>query len=113
MSATNQKNIFIDTEQYHGSDNSVKLLFPSQTLVVPQGFGMKLSLQQFTMKKTFYNINEYNRTFYIYDGVGLVVKETVDDGQNKGLLSVFQWKLWMMMFLFTLIIGIYTMLTSE
>jgi len=66
MSATNQRNIFIDTEQYHGSDNKVQLLFPSQTLVVPQGFGMKLSLQQFTMKKTFYNINEYNNTFYIY-----------------------------------------------
>jgi hypothetical protein len=67
MSATNQRNIFIDTEQYHGSDNKAKLLFPSQTLVVPQGFGIKLSLQQFTMKKTFYNINEYNRIFYIYD----------------------------------------------
>tara|TARA_R110000796_G_scaffold85517_1_gene185542 strand:+ start:433 stop:1482 length:1050 start_codon:yes stop_codon:yes gene_type:complete len=66
MSSTNQRNIFIDTEQYHGSDNKVQLLFPSQTLVVPQGFGMKLSLQQFTMKKTFYNINEYNNTFYIY-----------------------------------------------
>ena len=66
MSATNQRNIFIDTEQYHGSDNKVQLLFPSQTLVVPQGFGMKLSLQQFTMKKTFYNINEYNNTFYVY-----------------------------------------------
>lgn len=67
MSATNQKNIFIDTEQYHGSDNSVKLLFPSQTLVVPQGFGMKLSLQQFTMKKSFYNINDNNNKFYLYD----------------------------------------------
>ena len=66
MSSTNQRNIFIDTEQYHGSDNKVQLLFPSQTLVVPQGFGMKLSLQQFTMKKTFYNINEYNNTFYIF-----------------------------------------------
>jgi len=67
MSATNQKNIFIDTEQYHGRDNKVQLLFPSQTLVVPQGFGMKLSLQQFTMKKSFYNINDYNNTFYVYD----------------------------------------------
>ena len=75
MSATNQRNIFIDTEQYHGSDNKAQLLFPSQTLVVPQGFGMKLSLQQFTMKKTFYNINEYNRTFYIYDGSGGTYKE--------------------------------------
>ena len=70
MSATNQRNIFIDTEQYHGTDNKAKLLFPSQTLVVPQGFGMKLSLQQFTMKKTFYNINEYNNTFYIYNTSG-------------------------------------------
>lgn len=66
MSATNQRNIFIDTEQYHGTDNKVQLLFPSQTLVVPQGFGMKLSLQQFTMKKSFYNINEYNNKFYVY-----------------------------------------------
>ena len=57
MSATNQKNIFIDTEQYHSVDNKVTLLFPSQTLVVPQGFGMKLSLQQFTMKKTFYKMD--------------------------------------------------------
>ena len=70
MSVTNQKNIFIDTEQYHGSDNKVKLLFPSQTLVVPQGFGMKLSLQQFTMKKSFYNINKYNNTFYVYNPAG-------------------------------------------
>jgi len=67
MSATNQKNIFIDTEQYHSVDNKVTLLFPSQTLVVPQGFGMKLSLQQFTMKKSFYNINKYNNTFYLYN----------------------------------------------
>jgi len=67
MSATNQKNIFIDTEQYHSIDNKVTLLFPSQTLVVPQGFGMKLSLQQFTMKKSFYNINKYNNTFYLYN----------------------------------------------
>lgn len=67
MSATNQKNIFIDTEQYHSVDNKVTLLFPSQTLVVPQGFGMKLSLQQFTMKKSFYNINKYNNTLYIYN----------------------------------------------
>lgn len=67
MSATNQRNIFIDTEQYHGSDNKVQLLFPSQTLVVPQGFGMKLSLQQFTMKKSFYSINKYNNTFYVYN----------------------------------------------
>lgn len=67
MSVTNQKNIFIDTEQYHGSDNKVRLLFPSQTLVVPQGFGMKLSLQQFTMKKSFYNINKYNNTLYVYN----------------------------------------------
>lgn len=67
MSSTNQKNIFIDTEQYHGSDNKAHLLFPSQTLVVPQGFGMKLSLQQFNMKKCFYNINSYNNTFYIYN----------------------------------------------
>ena len=66
MASTNQKNIFIDTEQYHASDNKVNLLFPTQTLVVPQGFGMKLSLQQFTMKKSFYNINKYNNTFYIY-----------------------------------------------
>jgi hypothetical protein len=70
MSVTNQKNIFIDTEQYHGSDNKVKLLFPSQTLVVPQGFGMKLSLQQFSMKKSFYNINKNNNTFYVYDPSG-------------------------------------------
>ena len=67
MSATNQKNIFIDTEQYHSVDNKVTLLFPSQTLVVPQGFGMKLSLQQFTMKKSFYNINKYNNTLYVYN----------------------------------------------
>ena len=67
MASTNQKNIFIDTEQYHATDNKVNLLFPTQTLVVPQGFGMKLSLQQFTMKKSFYNINKYNNTFYIYD----------------------------------------------
>jgi len=67
MSATNQKNIFIDTEQYHSVDNKVTLLFPSQTLVVPQGFGMKLSLQQFTMKKSFYNINKYNNIFYLYN----------------------------------------------
>ena len=76
MSATNQKNIFIDTEQYHGRDNKVKLLFPSQTLVVPQGFGMKLSLQQFTMKKSFYNINDYNNTFYIYNTITQTYKET-------------------------------------
>lgn len=69
MSATNQKNIFIDTEQYHSVDNKVTLLFPSQTLVVPQGFGMKLSLQQFTMKKSFYNINKYNNTLYIYNSI--------------------------------------------
>lgn len=67
MSSTNQKNIFIDTEQYHSVDNKVTLLFPSQTLVVPQGFGMKLSLQQFTMKKSFYNINKYNNIFYLYN----------------------------------------------
>ena len=66
MSATNQRNIFIDTEQYHGSDNKAKLLFPSQTLVVPQGFGIKLSLQQFTMKKTFYNIKKRLFLYYIY-----------------------------------------------
>jgi hypothetical protein len=66
MASTNQKNIFIDTEQYHDSTNSVQLLFPSQTLVVPQGYGMKLSLQQFFMKKSFYNINSYNSEFYIY-----------------------------------------------
>ncbi len=75
MSATNQKNIFIDTEQYHGRDNKVQLLFPSQTLVVPQGFGMKLSLQQFTMKKSFYNINDYNNTFYVYDKPTQVYEE--------------------------------------
>tara|TARA_R100000951_G_scaffold85070_1_gene72785 strand:+ start:2705 stop:3733 length:1029 start_codon:yes stop_codon:yes gene_type:complete len=67
MASTNQKNIFIDTEQYHDSTNSVQLLFPSQTLVVPQGYGMKLSLQQFFMKKCFYNINSYNSEFYIYN----------------------------------------------
>ena len=67
MSSTNQKNIFVDTEQYHSVDNKVTLLFPSQTLVVPQGFGMKLSLQQFTMKKSFYNINKYNNIFYLYN----------------------------------------------
>ncbi len=67
MASTNQKNIFIDTEQYHDSTNSVQLLFPSQTLVVPQGYGMKLSLQQFFMKKSFYNINSYNSEFYIYN----------------------------------------------
>lgn len=67
MSATNQRNLFIDTEQYHGSDNKARLIFPSQTLIVPQGFGMKLSLQQFTMKKTFYNINDYNNKFYLYN----------------------------------------------
>lgn len=66
MASTNQKNIFIDTEQYHDATNSVQLLFPSQTLVVPQGYGMKLSLQQFFMKKSFYNINSYNSQFYIY-----------------------------------------------
>jgi len=67
MASTNQKNIFIDTEQYHDSTNSVQLLFPSQTLVVPQGYGMKLSLQQFFMKKSFYNINSYNSEFYIFN----------------------------------------------
>ncbi len=67
MASTNQKNIFIDTEQYHDSTNSVQLLFPSQTLVVPQGYGMKLSLQQFFMKKCFYNINSYNSEFYIFN----------------------------------------------
>ena len=82
MSSTNQKNIFIDTEQYHGSDNKVKLLFPSQTLVVPQGFGMKLSLQQFTMKKSFYNINANNNKFYVYDpaGVGTYQEFTINEG---------------------------------
>ena len=77
MSATNQKNIFIDTEQYHSVDNKVTLLFPSQTLVVPQGFGMKLSLQQFTMKKSFYNINKYNNTFYLYNSTTNAYTEIV------------------------------------
>ena len=79
MSATNQKNIFIDTEQYHSVDNKVTLLFPSQTLVVPQGFGMKLSLQQFTMKKSFYNINKYNNTLYIYNSTTNAYTEIVID----------------------------------
>lgn len=79
MSATNQKNIFIDTEQYHSVDNKVTLLFPSQTLVVPQGFGMKLSLQQFTMKKSFYNINKYNNTFYLYNSTTNAYTEIVID----------------------------------
>lgn len=77
MSATNQKNIFIDTEQYHSADNKVTLLFPSQTLVVPQGFGMKISLQQFTMKKSFYNINKYNNTFYLYNSTTNAYTEIV------------------------------------
>ncbi len=79
MSATNQKNIFIDTEQYHSVDNKVTLLFPSQTLVVPQGFGMKLSLQQFTMKKSFYNINKYNNTLYLYNSTTNAYTEIVID----------------------------------
>ncbi len=49
---------------------------------------------------------------YLYDGVALIVKENLVDGQNNGLLSVFHWNLWMMMLLVTVIVTIYTMFAS-
>ncbi len=62
-------------------------------------------------------IDEYpdyvNSPIYIYDGVALIVKETVHGGTNGSLLGTFYWNLWLTLLLFSLLLQILASISSK
>ncbi len=62
-------------------------------------------------------IDEYpdyvNSPIYVYDGVALIVKETVHGGVNGSLLGTFYWNLWLALLLFSLLFQILGSISSK
>ena len=72
MRTVYQRNIFIDSESgsSRGDKLSCRLNFPPANFSIKQGAFMRLTLSQFQMKRQYYNINQYNNTFFLYDPAG-------------------------------------------
>jgi len=72
MRSVYQRNVFIDSEASSNRDDklAVKVNFPPTNFNIRQGQMMRITLSQFTMRRNFYNIHQYNNVFYLYDPAG-------------------------------------------
>jgi hypothetical protein len=73
------RNILLDSESgnVRGDKLATKINFPSSSFAVRQGQLMRLTLSQFQMPRRFYNINQNNNAFFIYNPVGPVYTPVV------------------------------------
>jgi len=73
------RNIFVDTESNSiGSGEQSKIIFPSIPFSTQSSNEiMKLTLSTFEMRKNWYNINQTNNKFYLFDPAGPTYTEIV------------------------------------
>jgi hypothetical protein len=66
MSIVETRNLFVNTEEtLIGECRNVTINTPQSLLSCDENQYMRLSLNAFSMRKNWYNINKYNNTFYI------------------------------------------------
>lgn len=68
------RNVLLDSESgaIRGDTLATRINFPSTSFSIRQGQLMQLTLSQFQMRRTFYNINQYNNVFFLFNPIGAV-----------------------------------------